>query len=419
MNMRRTGLVGLTAAIVGIVGFAQAWAEDQPAAKEVTKPATKTASPEDIGQWIKDLDSNSFTARQTASRKLAEAGKDAIDPLGKAATGDSLEVTRQAIDILRHHFQSGEAPLKDAAQAALKKLSESDNKSAASRASEILTQAATQNTPNNAQAGPFGPAGVGRIIIGGGGAIQINGNGGFQKIQVQNNNGVKTIDVDDNGKKIKIEEDNNGIKVTTTEKVNGQDKTETTEAKDVDELKKKNPEAAKAYEKYGKGNGIGNIQIQIQAQAVPGGPGIPIQIPGGAIPAIPLNPAIPAQLVPIQIGNGAASNQDELKKANESVEKALKSLDQALEQLKKNPADAAKSIEEAKQALDEAHAKLEAADAQKAVRPGTNAARRATREANDAVKKAAEEATDRAQKALDDIKKAAEDLQKIDAGIGK
>ena len=101
----------LFASWLAIVAIAHVRAEEPAPDKAESKSAAKTAaSADEIAQWVKDLDSNSFTTRQTAARKLAEAGKEAIQPLAKAASGDSLEVTRQAIDILRRFHQSGDDP---------------------------------------------------------------------------------------------------------------------------------------------------------------------------------------------------------------------------------------------------------------------------------------------------------------------
>ena len=426
MSFRPICRAAFAAVIMGLFGSAPARAEDPPAAKDDAKPATIAATPQEIAQWIQDLDSNTFTTRQTAARKLAEVGQDAIDPLAKAAAGESLEVTRQALDILRRHYQSGEVPLKDAAQAALKKLAESENKSAAARASEILPQ---PPAPNVAQPDPFRPVGGGRIIIGGGGVLRLGGGG--RSIEVRNVNGVKTVDVEDNGKKVKIEE-NNGIKITTIEKVNGQEQTETTEAKDLDELKKKNPEAAKAYEKYVNA-GLGNIQIQgaapaLPLQVLPGQGGIQIQNP---VPIQIPNP-VPAPAAAQPVGPRIVVLQDEMKKASESVEQAQKSLEQALEQLKQNPDAAAKKFAEVKLALEEIQAHLEAAEARRGANPAggrrtvREAAQRAANEAAEARKaaeddlkaatKAAEQEAERAKKAgeqaVEQIKKAAEQAKK-------
>ncbi len=69
-----------------------------------------------------------------------------------------------------------------------------------------------------------------------------------RRIGVQNNNGSREVTIEEGNRKIKIN-DGNGqpIKIEVTTKTNGKDSTEKYEAKDVDELKKKHPEAYKIY----------------------------------------------------------------------------------------------------------------------------------------------------------------------------
>ena len=91
--------------------------------------------------------------------------------------------------------------------------------------------------------------------------------GGNARIQIQNNNGNKRITVTENGKKVEIEETAAGkITVKVTETVDGKPKTTETEAKSAEELKKKNEDVYKLYEKYAKRNvaraAIGGIQLR-------------------------------------------------------------------------------------------------------------------------------------------------------------
>jgi len=118
------------------------------------------------------------------------------------------------------------------------------------------------------QANPFGF---------GGGALNVNVqiiNGGVnERIQTKIVNGVRTIEVQRGDEKIEIR-DKNGkeIELKHTRPVDGKAKIDEYKAADLDDLKKKHPEAAKLYEKYAPGNGIaGGAAAQIQIQAVPGG----------------------------------------------------------------------------------------------------------------------------------------------------
>jgi hypothetical protein len=127
-------------------------------------------------------------------------------------------------------------------------------------------------------------------------------------MSVRNVNGQRDISVEDDNRKVEIS-DNAGkdIVVKVTEKVDGKEKTTEAKAKDLDELKKNHPEAARVYEQYGQnqnngirvfGGGIGGaIQIQgnIQLQAIPA-QAIPIQaIPIQVLPALPAIPDVPAE----------------------------------------------------------------------------------------------------------------------------
>ncbi len=87
------------------------------------------------------------------------------------------------------------------------------------------------------------------------------------------NGGDRTIEVQSGDEKIEIR-DKNGkeIELKHTRPVDGKAKTDEYKAADLDDLKKKHPEAAKLYEKYAQGNGIaGGAAAQIQIQAIPGG----------------------------------------------------------------------------------------------------------------------------------------------------
>ena len=134
---------------------------------------------------------------------------------------------------------------------------------------------------------PGGGGFGGRIIINGG-MLQIGGNGGaaMKTLSVTNNNGVREIKATEGDKSVKIEDDPaKGIKIESTEKVNGKEVTKKYEAKDVRELKKKQPEGYKIYKEYGEqqANG-GAVQLQI------GGNGQQMQIP---MPVISLQPPCP------------------------------------------------------------------------------------------------------------------------------
>ena len=102
--------------------------------------------------------------------------------------------------------------------------------------------------------------------------VQING-GANQSVRIKVVNGDRSIEVQNGDEKIEIR-DKNGkeIELKHTRPVDGKAKTDEYKATDLDDLKKKHPDAAKLYEKYAPGNGIaGGAAAQIQIQAGPGG----------------------------------------------------------------------------------------------------------------------------------------------------
>jgi hypothetical protein len=110
-----------------------------------------------------------------------------------------------------------------------------------------------------------GRAAVGGGVIAGGGGV-IGGGGNFQ-IRTKIENGNRETEVDDNGRKISIKDVNGSdIRMKVTETVEGKEQTKEYSAKDLEELRKTHPEAAKIYEQYsGQGNGAFRIFGKLQA----------------------------------------------------------------------------------------------------------------------------------------------------------
>lgn len=121
-------LLGLLAGVAA--GLPHASAEEQP-----QQPLADAGA---IGQWIADLDHDQFAVRQSASRKLREAGLVAVEPLKAAADGKRSEVTRRAIEVLDALCDSDDAEAATAASEALKKLAQSSHRLAAHRATVVL-----------------------------------------------------------------------------------------------------------------------------------------------------------------------------------------------------------------------------------------------------------------------------------------
>ena len=118
---------------------------------------------------------------------------------------------------------------------------------------------------------PAAPRLVPGFPLGGQAQIQIFGAAGPRNsTRVTNNNGNRTIEIENGDEKIVIKDVNGkDIELKHTRPVDGKSKTDEFKADDLDDLKKKHPEAAKLYEKHaGAGNlipggGAGGIQIQI------------------------------------------------------------------------------------------------------------------------------------------------------------
>src|SRR5437763_14504177 len=225
------GLMGFVC-LLGLVAGAS-WARgDEPTGKEQKdKPAAATAS--QIAQWIKDLDSADFRTREQASSRLIAAGKQAAAQVGKAAEGESAEVTARCLDVLAKLLRSPDGDTKAEARKALEGLAKSKNGGAARQAERLLdpSKGAIAETPRDPAIPapvPF-PGGAPRIEIGG---IGIAGPG--MRISVKSTGGNKTIEAEEGGKKTKIEETAKGdIKMEITETVDGKEKTSKYEAKDA------------------------------------------------------------------------------------------------------------------------------------------------------------------------------------------
>ena len=355
-DRRLTRNAFVLACLCAFGGVTIARAADAPAEKA---DATKSQpSPAEISQWIKDLDSDTFATRQTAADMLVQTGKPAVEPVAEAAVGKSLEVTMQAIGVLRRLMQSADAATHDAAKNALEQLAKSESAAALPAKEALKPPPAPANPPDNFGLGNVNGNvrifGGGNIQIGPGGNIQVlpGGNipaGGVQvfRIQANNVNQTRSVDVNENGKRTHITDDQNGIEVKVTESVGGKEKTDTFKAKDADELKKKFPEAHKLYEKYMNGPGIGNLQIQAQAMPIQIGVAGPPQIawPQGFGPQPAPNAAAQKQIAEAQKRlaeatanlrkNAGAPGGEEFRRALDQLDEARKALDEARDKLGK------------------------------------------------------------------------------------
>ena len=104
------------------------------------KPATKTDRPtaEEIGRWIKQLDSDEYWTREDASKRLFRAGALAIESLSEAARSPKLEVSTRAVGVLAQLLELDEPQIELAAESVLEEIAASRVTSAAARAETAL-----------------------------------------------------------------------------------------------------------------------------------------------------------------------------------------------------------------------------------------------------------------------------------------
>lgn len=310
----------------------------------------------DISRLIPQLDDAEFSQRQAASQDLMEAGKAVFPQLEKIAQEGSREASGRALDILRAHYTRGDDETKQAAQAALERLAKSSNAGAAQRAGDVLNPPKPEVDPFNQ---PFGAVPIMRAAN-----LQIqiaaaNAAGGRRVSTRRDANGKVEIEAQENGKKTKIVKQADGsIEMEITETANGKETTKKYSAKNYDELKQKEPEAAKTYDQYNAGGGLGNIQIQ--AGFAPRIGGLP-NVPGA--PNIPGAPNVPAAAREQMIQN--LDRQIEQLKNQAANNPAAQRIVDLLQQRKK---DLEKQIEAEKAAAKPAEAPVEPAPAEKPAR---------------------------------------------------
>ena len=189
-----------------VLGGLTVWAEP-PASRPTTAPATRPVDPK-VKALIAQLGDDDPRLRDAATAALRKLGKEALPGL-EVATRDEDPQIRISAEALVAEQREKENP---------RKVAVGDL--------PFLNLHGTQIVFN----------------------IQAVGNGQM----------TRDISINDNGHKVHIHEDPNGVKVEVTD--NGETKTYT--AKNSAELKEKQPEGYKVYEKYSN-NGVGPLKIQV------------------------------------------------------------------------------------------------------------------------------------------------------------
>jgi hypothetical protein len=268
---------------------------DEAPAATAAKDAGAAAATENaplepaVDQLVEQLGAAEFAERQEASRRLTEAGKAVFPQVEKAAESGSREVATRAVEVLKRHFTGGDLETKEAAKSALERLAKGGNPAAAQRANEALNPQPAATIPQP------GIGGINPIVLQQlqqrGIQIQLGGIAPAQNIvrrtSVRTVNGLREIEVQSNGKITKVKDvAGGGIEASVTEiHPNGKETTRKIEAKDLDDLKKKDADVAQIYETYNRAGrgvpiGIAIPQGGLQQGALPPG-----MVPGGAVPA--------------------------------------------------------------------------------------------------------------------------------------
>jgi hypothetical protein len=202
-------------------------------------PATQPIDPTHASM-IAHLGDDNPHVRDAAVRDLRKAGREALPALRDAA-GSANPQVRDSAEMLVAEAEGKRTPRLAAARQQTAALSPAD-------ALELQALAMPQ----------------GRIIVRGGNLVlnnvRLNNMPGQMQLQViRNGQFTRDLTINENGRKIQIHEDNNGIKLQIGEGAEAREYA----AKSADDLKEKEPEAFKLYEKYAQ-NAAGRLNIRVE-----------------------------------------------------------------------------------------------------------------------------------------------------------
>jgi len=301
---------------------------------------------EQIAAWIAQLERPEFVERQAASQQLEDAGTAALIHLEATAAAGSREASGRALDIFKRHFQSGADELRLLAREALERLAQSSDASTAQKARNILNPPKEPSVTSRVgiQPGVIPPPFNNLGGFGGRGGFNGNFGGGWlpnagaiRQIRMSDINGRKTLDIDERERRIVMETaPGGGIEAEVTDKQNGRKRR--LEAKDLDDLKRKDAELGQLYEQY---YGPGQRRL------------------GGFGPAGP-----PIGIGPAMAARAAALPQETLQRHLESIDNLLQHYTQRLQ---RDPA-AQQMIDVLEQSKRRYKAMLPALDAARVVR---------------------------------------------------
>ena len=230
---------------------------------------TQTADSGEIQSWIEKLESPRYRDRAQASSELGKLGIHAIEALEKTTIEGGSESSDRSIEILKRHHSSRDGILKAAATDALRRISQDSNASQAAAAKQILDS--TDDEPQKP-----GPKLAPQMIPVFPPLNQIfkPGNVNRRSTSITIRNGNREVKVEENGKSIRVSESQNGVEV---EKNDGNGKVTKQQYKDLQEMKEKDPDGYRTFEKAVPGGGrIKNPGAKNPRQA---GKGLQFQVP--------------------------------------------------------------------------------------------------------------------------------------------
>src|SRR5262245_30466461 len=81
------------------------------------QPASPGPTPQQLQDWVRQLDSDQFAERENATEKLISAGASAVRPVLNSIDGASAEATTRGLFVLKELALTGEPAADEAARA--------------------------------------------------------------------------------------------------------------------------------------------------------------------------------------------------------------------------------------------------------------------------------------------------------------
>lgn len=235
----RVATLGIATVLAG-AGIARA-ESPAPLARPATLPSTMPSTPNPKA-LVQQLGADDFKQREAAAEQLRKLGKDALPALKDATTSTDPEVQARALALIHDLEHKDDKP--PVAETPLNGIG------------EVRMNGQRFQIRQGGLIGPGGAGAAGGFVVGGNGNITIH----VTSVMTVNGNQTSDSTVRINNSTYKLHTDADGLKLSVTE--GGQ--TKEYAAKDADDLKKKEPEAYKIYEKNFGQNAAGAGTIEIK-----------------------------------------------------------------------------------------------------------------------------------------------------------